>query len=206
MMKIEHSLEPIVPFIQKNNPKVQILPLLVPYMSFNQMKHHARDFSKALHRIMKQNNLKWGKDITIVISSDAVHYGDKDWGGKNFAKYGADSTGYFKALKHEKELINSYLTGAVTLDKVKGFFYSTVKKNNYKEYQWTWCGRYSIPFGLLTSKYLSEFNNAESLSGTLIDYSTSIANKPIPVQDIEMGHTAPANIRHWVGYAAVGYR
>ncbi len=205
MMKTEHSLEAIIPFIQQNNPSVQILPVLVPYMSFDQLTKNALDFSKTLHKIMEQYKLEWGKDISIVISSDAVHYGDKDWGGKNFAKFGADSSGYKKALQHEKELIDSYLTGNIKQEKIKGFYYSTVKKENYKKYKWTWCGRYSIPFGLLTSMYLTEYSEGDSLTGVFIDYSTSIANKPIPVKDILMGHTAPANIRHWVGYTAVGY-
>ncbi len=206
MMKTEHSLEAIIPFIQKNNPEVEILPVLIPYISYNQLTKNSLDFAEALHKIMKEKKLEWGKDLSIVISSDAVHYGDEDWGGKNFAKYGADSSGYKKAVKHEKKLINSYLTGSISQEKIEGFYYSTVKKDNYKEYKWTWCGRYSIPFGLLTSLYLSEYSSKDSLTGELIDYSTSIDNKPIPVKDIGMGHTAPANIHHWVGYPAIGFR
>lgn len=41
--------------------------------------------------------LEWGRDFCIVISTDAVHYGDKEWGGKNYAPYGTDSAGYAKA-------------------------------------------------------------------------------------------------------------
>ena len=204
MHEAEHSLEAIIPFIQQNNPSVKITPVLIPYMKFESLKKNARMFSEALHNIAEREDLQWGKDFTIVISSDAVHYGDKDWDGKNFAKYGADTSGYEKALQYERSLIDSTLTGAMTTKKIRDFYYSTVKKGNYKEYKWTWCGRFSIPFGLLTSINLSE-QKGDTLSGVLIDYSTSIADKAIPVDDIQMGHTAPANIRHWVGYASVGY-
>lgn len=90
-------------------------------------------------------------------------------------------------------------------EKIRGFYHSTVKRDNYKEYNWTWCGRYSIPFGLLLSEDLAKVQELNSVSGDLIDYSTSISGKPLSVKDICMGHTAPAQIRHWVGYAAVGY-
>ena len=205
MQSIEHSLEPIIPFLQENNPSLKILPVLVPYMSFDDLQIHAEAFSNALQHAAEGKKLKWGKDYTIVISSDAVHYGDEDWGGKNFARYGSDSAGYQKAMKHEKDIINTYLTGNLTKEKIRGFYHSTVKKENYKEYKWTWCGRYSIPFGLLLSEDLAKAQELNSVSGHLIDYSTSISDKPLPVKDIGMGHTAPAQIRHWVGYAAVGY-
>ena len=37
MMQLEHSLEAITPFLQKNNKDVEIIPLLVPYMTFENM-------------------------------------------------------------------------------------------------------------------------------------------------------------------------
>jgi hypothetical protein len=46
----------------------------------------------------------------------------------------------------------------------------------------------------------------EPLTGVPAGYSTSIANKPLPVSDLGMGVTAPAKLTHWVGYAAVGYK
>jgi AmmeMemoRadiSam system protein B len=205
MQTIEHSLEPIIPFLQKNNPSLKILPVLVPYMSFDDLQTQAQEFSKALQQATKDEQFRWGKDYTIVISSDAVHYGDEGWGGKNFARYGADSAGYQQAVEHEKDLIHTYLTGDLSTEKVKGFYHSTVKKDNYKEYKWTWCGRYSIPFGLLLSENIAKRQEQGKVTGHFIDYSTSITDKPLPVRDISMGHTAPAHISHWVGYAAVGY-
>jgi hypothetical protein len=43
------------------------------------------------------------------------------------------------------------------------------------------------------------------LNGRYICYSTSIDHQPLKVNDLRMGKTAKATIRHWVGYALVGY-
>jgi len=149
--------------------------------------------------------MKWGEDFAIIISTDAVHYGDQDWGGTNLAPYGADSAGYKKAVAHEYEIINNTLTGEITPEKIKQFTHYTVQDTNYKEYKWTWCGRYSVPMGLLTAYYLEKDLN-QNLKGTLVGYATSIDHPKLKVEDLGMGITAPANIHHWVGYAALGYK
>jgi hypothetical protein len=164
---------------------------------------------------MKRKKLEWGRDIAFAISPDAVHYGDEGWGGKNFALYGADSIGYVNAVTHDLEIIDNCLLGELTPGRIKKFTDYTVRDDDYKSYKWTWCGRYSIPFGLLTSYYLNVLqenggktdNNAlQPLIGTEIGYATSIDHEPLFVDDLLMGVTAPAYIRHWVGYAAVGYK
>ena len=90
--------------------------------------------------------------------------------------------------------------------KINTFCKYTVEQDNYKEYKWTWCGRYSVPFGLLTAFHLNQLQGNEPLHGTPVGYATSIDHSNIKVDDLEMGVTAPANIRHWVGYAAIGYK
>ncbi len=205
MVAIEHSIEAFLPFLQKFvGPYIEIVPILVPYMSYDRMNQIAPDLARAIATVMKKHNLQWGKDLAIIISTDAVHYGDQNWGGKNFAYYGSDSAGYKKAVEHEHEIIST-LTGRITPEKIKQFTQYTVQDTNYMEYKWTWCGRYSVPMGLLTAYYLSKELN-EPLEGTLLDYATSIDHPTVPVKDIGMGTTAPANIHHWVGYAAIGYK
>jgi MEMO1 family protein len=201
----EHSLEAIVPFLQYYNRQVQIIPILIPYMPFDKMKGLALSLAISIRDLMHEQGLEWGRDLAIVISSDAVHYGDEDWGGSNYAPYGTDSTGYRKAVQHEFDLITNDLTGPVSKQKAQSFFESTVKPDDYKEYQWTWCGRYSVPFGLLTTNSLAELMHY-SIKGSLVGYCTSIDHNAIRVDDLKMGTTAPANIHHWVGYAAVGYK
>ncbi len=205
MMGIEHSLEALLPFLQYYNRNIQIVPLLVPYMSYARMQEISKSLSKAIRFVMEKHNLVWGKDYALVISTDAVHYGDQDWHGSNFAYYGTDSAGLAKAVAHEHEIIDSTLTGKISPERIKKFTEYTVQKDDYKAYKWTWCGRYSVPFGLLTAWHLQQITGTPPLSGELVGYRNSIDHKPIPVDDLHMGVTAPANMHHWVGYAAVGY-
>ncbi len=201
----EHSVEAVTPFIQHNNRDAEIISILVPYMPYERMNEISVNLSEAIQSIFLKNNMEWGRDFAVVISNDAVHYGDDDWGGKNYAPYGADTAGYKLAVEHEYEIINNCLAGEITTGKIKKFSEYTLNENNYRDYKWTWCGRYSVPFGLLISYYLQKYTDS-ALSGRLIKYATSIDHPHIPVRDFGMGVTAPAGIRHWVGYAAIGYK
>ncbi|HAF31276.1 MAG TPA: AmmeMemoRadiSam system protein B [Bacteroidales bacterium] len=205
MQSIEHSLEALIPFLQYNNRDLEIIPVLVPYMTYEKMQQIANSFSEALAEIIVDNNLKWGEDIAILISTDAVHYGDDDWGDKNYAPYGTDSIGLLQARNHELEIINNCLVGNITNEKIKQFVNYTVQDLDYKEYKWTWCGRYSVPFGLLTAEKLNKELNGNQLNGIFVRYSTSIDHPYLKVDDLGMGTTAPATNNHWVGYAAVAY-
>jgi AmmeMemoRadiSam system protein B len=205
MQQLEHSLEAIIPFLQYYNKKVEIIPILVPYMSFQRMKEISLSLSDAILTIAEKQNWTWGKDFAIVISTDAVHYGDEDWGGSNFAYYGTDSLGYQKAMAHEQKIMET-ISGKLNPEKIKKFTQFTVEENDHKKYKWTWCGRYSVPLGLLTSYYLNYRLDAGVLTGIPVGYSTSIDHLTLPVDDLGMGVTAPANHRHWVGYAAMVYR
>jgi len=206
MHSVEHSLEALIPFLQYPNRELEIIPILVPYMSFEKMNQIAEPFAKILKDIMDTQNLEWGKDIAIVISTDAVHYGDEDWGGKNYAPYGTDSIGLINARNHEMEIINTCLVDEINPEKIKQFINYTVQETDYKEYKWTWCGRYSVPFGLLTAYNLDKQVNGSGLAGTFIGYSNSIDHPSLRVDDLGLGITAPATSHHWVGYAAVGYK
>jgi AmmeMemoRadiSam system protein B len=207
MQKIEHSLEAEIPFLQYFNHNIEIVPILVPYMSYGTMTEYSGPLAEAIKTSLEKNNLKWGPDVAIVISADAVHYGDEDWGGRNFAFYGADTAGYKKAVKHEYTLMDSCFSGVLQQEKILRFTDYTLQEENYKEYKWTWCGRYSVPMGLLTAFDLSTIMPMKPLEGKVLGYETSLSNKPIPVSDLgTMGVTAKANIRHWVGYPAIGFK
>jgi MEMO1 family protein len=205
LQQAEHSVEAIIPFLQYHNSNVQFIPILIPYMSFEKMEKYSVLLSKAIGEVMTEQKLVWGKDIAIVISNDAVHYGDEDWGGKNYADYGCDTAGYNKAVNHESEIIKCLLP-VPGKEKVNEFFKYTVQSEDWHEYKWPWCGRYSVPFGILTAVSLAEITKGENLLGVRMDYSTSISNKPLPVEDLQMGKTAIATLHHWVGYAAIGYK
>jgi AmmeMemoRadiSam system protein B len=202
---VEHSVESMLPFLQYYNREVEIVPILVPHMSYERMQEISKFFAGCINQLAEKHNLIWGIDFALLITTDAVHYGDEEWGGRNYAPYGVDSLGYLKAVEHDYEIINSCLLGELTEKRINKFFGYTVDPNDYMEYQWTWCGRYCVPFGLLTSLHLNSLIGYVPLVGHFIGYTNSIDHEPIPVEDLWMGRTAIATQRHWVGYASIGF-
>ena len=206
MQTVEHSVEALIPFLQYQNRNTEIISILVPYMEFNRMKIISQQLAKVLFTVMTEENLHWGEDVALLISSDAVHYGNEEWGGKNYAPYGVDSAGNALAVTHELEIIKSCFEGELTQDKIARFFSYTVNPDDFREYKWTWCGRYSIPFGLLTSLYLQTLEKRSVLTGIPVAYTTSIKQPHLKVVDLGMGQTAIASPHHWVGYPAIGFK
>jgi MEMO1 family protein len=207
MQSMEHSVEAELPFLQYYNKDVEFISILVPYMSFDKMNALAKPLAEAIAQLMKEKKLAWGKDLALISSTDAVHYGDEEWNGKDFAFFGVDTAGYEKAVAYEHTIMNNCFKGQLVKERIKMFTEFTVKKEDHKQYQWTWCGRYSVPFGLLAALYLQETMNADPLEGVLLDYCNSIDHPHIKVEDLQgMGTTAIATMRHWVGYASVGFR
>ncbi len=203
MHKIEHSVESMIPFLQYFNKEISIVPILVPAMNQDRMEECGKALAYAIKMVAEKHGWEWGKDYAIIVTTDAVHYGNEDWGGVDRAYFGCDEAGNLKALAYEQEIINNCLAGKVTPDNFKLFSTYTLKPDNYKEYKWTWCGRYSVPTALYASYYL---NDSQPLTGEFIGYSTSITSQHVHVDDIRMGRTAIATNCHWVGYAALGYR
>jgi AmmeMemoRadiSam system protein B len=207
MQTLEHSVEAELPFLQYYNKNIEFVSILVPFMSYDKMNELARPLAEALAQLMKEKKLEWGKDIALISSTDAVHYGDDQWNGKNFAFFGADTNGYTKAVDYEHKIMNDCFKDELVKERVKMFTEYTVKKEDHKQYQWTWCGRYSVPFGLLTCLYLQEDLKAEMLEGVILGYCTSLDHPHVQVDDLDgMGATAISTIHHWVGYASVGFR
>jgi AmmeMemoRadiSam system protein B len=206
METAEHSVEALIPFLQYKDRDIEIISILVPYMDFKKMQTISQHLAWALSNIMREKNLQWGKDIALLISSDAVHYGDEEWGGKNYAPYGTDSTGNAQAVSHEREIIGTCFEGELTGEKIARFYAYTVNPGDFREYKWTWCGRYSIPFGLLTSLHLQALQESSPLKGIPVAYATSISQPHLKVDDLRMGQTAIATPHHWVGYPAIGFK
>jgi hypothetical protein len=72
-------------------------------------------------------------------------------------------------------------------------------------YRITWCGLYSIPFGLATAARLQAALGEPPLEGHLLRYGDSLSEGRLSLPRTELGVTAPSSPAHWVGYAAVGY-
>ncbi|NTV66651.1 MAG: AmmeMemoRadiSam system protein B [Chlorobaculum sp.] len=202
----EYSVEAMIPFLQYQNRDVEIIIILVPPMNYERMQAISQHLAKALFAAIKRNNLRWGEDIAILISSDAVHYGDEAWDGHNFAYFGTDSRGNALAESHDREIISSCFEAELTTEKIARFYSYTTKPDNFNESRWSWCGRYAIPVGLLTALYLQRLEKSVPLTGVPIAYATSISQPHLKVDDLGMGQTAIATPRHWVGYPAIGFR
>jgi MEMO1 family protein len=205
LQQAEHSVEAIIPFLQYYNRNVRIISILVPYMPYEKMDQLSGQLASGIGKVLKAKGLKWGRDVTFVMSTDAVHYGDEDWGGSNYALYGCDDKGYTAAKEHEMEIINGCLNGTMDPEKARKFTQFTLKEEDYKSYKWTWCGRYSVPFGLLTIMKMQAAASGKPLEGIFIGYGTSLDEPRIKVSDLGMGKTANATMHHWVGYAGVCY-
>jgi AmmeMemoRadiSam system protein B len=202
LQKVEHSVEAMIPYLQYFNKKITIVPILVPAMNPDRMEACGKALADAVRTVAMNHKWVWGTDYAIVVTTDAVHYGNEDWGGTDRAYFGCDEKGNMKARNHEEGIIDSCFTEKVTPEKIRLFNSLTLNKQNFREYKWTWCGRYSVPVALYTAYYL---NDGKPLSGELVGYTTSITSPHIPVDDLRMGRTAIATDCHWVGYAAIGY-
>lgn len=206
MQSEEYSVEAMIPFLQHQNRDVEIISILVPFMDFERMQTVSQHLAKVLFAVMKKHDLRWGKDVAILISSDAVHYGEEAWGGHNFAYFGTGSRANELAEAHDREIISQCFQSELTKQKIARFYSHTTNPDNFKESKWSWCGRYAIPVGLLTALDLQRLEKSDPLSGVPIAYATSISQPHLKVDDLGMGETAIATERHWVGYPAVGFR
>jgi AmmeMemoRadiSam system protein B len=205
LQSIEHSVEGMVPFLQHFNRKARIVSILVPYMSWDRMRVLADRTSAALVSAIKRRGLALGRDVAVLISSDSVHYGDKGWGGKTYADFGVDRAGYEKAVARDRRLTKVHLEGEIRLAKLEGLYHRLVRKD-YHKYRITWCGRFSIPFGVALLGRTASRLGRPPVTGFLLRYGTTLDPGRSSLKVPGLGVTAPANLRHWVGFAAVGYR
>lgn len=206
MQSEEYSVEAMIPFLQHQKRDVEIISILVPSMDFERMQTVSRHLARALFAVMQKKRLRWGEDVAILISSDAVHYGDEAWDGHNFAFYGTGTKANALAEAHDREIVGTCFTSELTGEKIARFYAYTTAPGNFRQSRWSWCGRYAIPVGLLTALDLQKLEKSAPLTGVPIACATSISQRHLKVDDLGMGRTAIATPRHWVGYAAVGFR
>ena len=97
LQKIEHSVEAMIPFLQYFNRNISIVPILVPTMSPERMEACGKALADAIKAVAKGHKWEWGTDYAIIVTTDAVHYGNEDWGGVDRAYFGCDENGNIKA-------------------------------------------------------------------------------------------------------------
>lgn len=198
---IEHSIEAEVPWLQYFNPDVKITPIMVTAMPFDKMEEISARVAKVVAADMKAKGLVAGKDIFFLISSDGNHYG-QDFENSPF---GEGEAAWLQARAFDQRLIRDYLTGVMDDGKVEGLT-RELWGATYLDYRNTyWCGKYSIPFGLLAVQKILALTENKKVSGMLFRYSDSYSEGALPLQKTGMGLTAPYSLRHWVSWCSIGY-
>lgn len=197
----EHSLEALVYWLRHARPDVEILPIIVPAASFPRMEELADHVATRLAALMKAHGLTLGRDVAVVVSSDAVHYG-ADFKHVPFGEGGIDA--YTKACARDRELVLGF-GGTLDTGTARSFFEACVNPDDPSQYRLTWCGRFSIPFGLLLLERLGRETGVAGITGVPLSYSTSVGQPELPVRELGLGATAPANLYHFVGYPAVAF-
>jgi AmmeMemoRadiSam system protein B len=199
--ELEHSIEALLPFLQYYNPDVKITPIMVAPMPYDRMDTVATKLAAVIAGYIKEKGLVPGKDIAFLISSDGNHYG-KDFDNSPFGE-GAEA--WEKATALDRHLIASYLTGPMDAAKIEGLT-KELWGETYIDYRNTyWCGKYSVPFGLLAAEKIVALAANKKLSGTLFRYSDTYSEGAIPLTKTGMGTTAPFSLRHWVSFCSIGY-
>ncbi len=191
---LEHSIEAELPFLQYYNPNILITPIMVTQMSYERMNDVADRLSKVIADYIQANHLVPGKDIAFLVSSDADHYGE-DFDN---SPYGEDAKAHEEATANDRRIAREDLGGTLSPSKVQDF---TVEMSHNT----LWCGKFSIPFGLLTAEKVVNKLTGEQLEGRVLRYSDSYTESVLPLKGTGMGTTAPASYKHWCGWLSAAY-
>jgi len=198
---IEHSIEALVPFLQYYNRNIEITPIMVTQMPFDRMDKISSELTGIISDYIKQNNLTLGKDIFFLISTDADHYG-RDFDNIPF---GEDEKAHQSATDYDKKIAKETFNGLLTKDKIVNLtkdLWGTPKDNPPSP---LWCGKYSVPFGLLALEKIIDKITGRELTGTFFKYSDSWTEGVIPIIHTNLGTTAPFSLKHWCGWLSAGF-
>ena len=190
---LEHSIEALVPFLQYFNPGFRLTPIMVTAMPFQRMDTISESLAEIIADYAKKEHLTPGKDIVFLMSSDANHYG-KDFDN---APFGEDETAHRKATEQDVRIAQSCIANDVGSQKILDL------TGELKDV--VWCGRYSVPFGLLTTQKAVNRLTGRGLKGIVVRYSDSYTGGVLPLYQLGMGTTAPFSLKHWVGYLSAAF-
>ncbi len=198
----EHSLEALVYWLAHTQPELEIVPIIVPASSFPRLQELADHLGGALASVLKSHGWKMGRDVAVAISSDAVHYGP-DFKYTPFGEGGVEA--YVKATDQDRSLLRGVLAGPVSAEKVRRAYETFVNPEDPNQYRLTWCGRFAVPLGMLFLESTARSLGIKGVIAHPIAYGTSVGTPELPVRDLGMGPTAPANLYHFVGYPAAAF-
>lgn len=206
IVETEHSLEALVPFLQYYNRGVEIVPILVPFMPWQDVDRLGTQLAEAVAAVVKAHGWKLGRDVAVLCSGDGQHYGDYGWSYYDYHPYGCDADGYTKAMELDQRLIGSYLTGELQPARLHSLFAELVDEHDIGRYRITWCCRFAVPFGLNFAGALTRKVEGRPLTGYLLKTGSSLSMPWLSLERFKLGLTGDANLHHFVTYAAVGYK
>ncbi len=192
---LEHSIEAMLAFLKYYNRDVKILPIMVTTMDFESLDKISKELSSLMVKYIKENKLVLGKDISFLISTDTTHYGP-DFGDERF---GLDENAHKKGTEQDIYIGKTFLSGIIKKEKLRGYADKVWKENIY------WCGRYTVPFGVLTVSRIIKDLMGKNIVGYPARYSDSYTTGILPAYNIGIGITAPFSLKHWVGYWSIVY-
>jgi AmmeMemoRadiSam system protein B len=198
----EHSLEALAYWLKHQREDIEIVPIMVPVGSEQRLAELAGKTAKTIAGAMKAKGLQLGKDVAIAISSDGTHYG-KDFNHEPFGEGGVKA--FSDALDRERQMLAGPLSGAVGPQKIGDFFKTCVDPSDPSIYRMTWCGRFSIPFGLMLLAQTAKEMDLPAPIGHPVALGFSVNAPELPLKPFGLGVTAPANLYHFVGYPAAAY-
>lgn len=201
MVDREHSIEAIAYWLHHQNPELELLPVQIPALDHPRLEDLSTKLARAVSAVLEQRNLSLGEDVAVVISADAIHYGPA-FRHTPFGEGGVQA--YSKAVQRDQGLMRR-LSGNQNAAKNKALYETFVDPAKPQSYRVTWCGRFSITFGLRFLEKLNRLRGGGGLRGHPIAYSTSIGHPELKLGDAGPGVTAPSHLYHFVGYPGLVY-
>jgi AmmeMemoRadiSam system protein B len=198
---LEHSIEALIPFLQHASPGVRITPIMITAMPLSRMQAVSDTLASLIHRYILERRLVPGRDIVFLISSDANHYGP-DFAN---APFGADAGAHAEGTATDRKIVQECLVGPLTEERIASLTRQLWGKDDASPPLTLWCGKYSVPFGLLTVRRVIEKWNGGVLTGTLLRYSDTYTEGVLPLTETGMGLTAPFSLKHWVGFFSMAF-
>jgi AmmeMemoRadiSam system protein B len=187
----------MIPFMDYYNHGFKLTPLIVGPMDLKNLEELASLSAGIIHDYLKNKHMVLGRDLFILISADANHYGT-DF---NNVIFGENTDAHRQATKRDRMIIESSILGDLSKHKVESLCYELWKKPG-DDYI-VWCGKYSIPFGMQTLYELKGLIKGKKISGSLIAYSDTYTDGVLNLKKPGFGITAPFSLKHWVSYFSV---
>lgn len=197
---IEHSIEALIPFLQYFNRDIKITPIMVTPMTSGRMDSVSANLAKIISDYIISKNLKPGKDIFFLISTDANHYGE-DFDN---SPYGMDAAAHKIGTDNDKRILHTYLDGMIGPMQIKSLTNELWPSEDKSRITPLWCGRYPVPFGLLTISNVVNDLKLGTLHGKVFKYSDTFTEKVLPFKNSGMGITAVFSYKHWCGWFTEG--